>query len=117
MFAAVYRWRVDPREEEAFQEGWERVSTAVKEHFGSLGSRLHRAADGTYMSYARWEDEAGRLAYQDHFRIDPIGFRLMDRAVVEELESHEYTIVGNLLEDDRRLPHGLLQAAGPRWDR
>jgi hypothetical protein len=113
MFAAVYRWRVRPGESEAFEEGWERVSVAVKERFGSLGSRLHRAADGTYMSYARWQDEPGRLAYQDHYRVDPIGFRLMERAVQEELEAHDYTIIGNLLEDGSSLhAQGLILPAG-----
>ncbi|MGK4585256.1 antibiotic biosynthesis monooxygenase family protein [Kitasatospora sp. HPMI-4] len=108
MFAAVYRWRVHPGEEAAFQEGWERLSIRVQKEFGSLGSRLHRSPDGTYMSYARWHHESDRLAYRDHYRVDPIGFRLMHGAITEELPSEEFTIVGDLLDDAGLLPVGLL---------
>jgi hypothetical protein len=31
-----------------FVDGWQRVTTAIRENCGSYGSRLHRAADGTW---------------------------------------------------------------------
>lgn len=107
MFVAIYRWRIKPGQEAAFEQGWERTSIEVRSMHGSLGSRLHRSDDGTYMSYARWNSVEERERYRAHFRTDPIGFRLMRDAVEEELPAMEFTIVGNLLEEGV-MPQGIL---------
>jgi hypothetical protein len=33
---------------------WEIVTREIRDHEGGLGSRLHRAADGTWVAYAQW---------------------------------------------------------------
>ena len=53
-FAVVYRWRVVPAKEEQFQQAWEVLTREFYAQEGSLGSRLHRAADGTWLAYAQW---------------------------------------------------------------
>ena len=52
-FAVVYRWRVIPGREAEFVAAWRTLTAALRES-GSLGSRLHRAADGTWLAYAQW---------------------------------------------------------------
>jgi hypothetical protein len=58
MFIALYRWRVKEGHEGRFHEGWRRRTLEIYQHFGSLGSRLHLAEDGTWFGYAQWPDKA-----------------------------------------------------------
>ena len=58
MFVAVYWWRVHPGKEEQFRQAWRRRTELIRERYGSYGSRLHRDADGRFVGYAEWPDEA-----------------------------------------------------------
>jgi heme-degrading monooxygenase HmoA len=58
MFVAVYWWRVHPGKEEQFRRAWRRGTELITEIYGSHGSRLHRNADGRFVGYAEWPDEA-----------------------------------------------------------
>jgi heme-degrading monooxygenase HmoA len=58
MFVAVYWWRVHPGKEEQFRRAWRRGTALITKKYGSLGSRLHRDADGRFVGYAEWPDEA-----------------------------------------------------------
>lgn len=66
MFVAVYRWKLKEGVERKFREGWRRRTEEIYRKCGSLGSRLHRAEDGTWVAYAQWPDrrawEAARHA-------------------------------------------------------
>lgn len=63
-FSVLYRWRLHPGMEPSFIEAWSRVSALLLEHRGSLGSRLHKGADGIWYSYAQWPSaEARSLAF------------------------------------------------------
>ena len=69
MFIALYRWQLIEGQEGRFQQGWHRLTELYKKH-GSLGSRLHRAEDGTWVAYAQWPDKqaweaAGRVQVRD----------------------------------------------------
>lgn len=54
MFVAIYRWRVATEKEPAFRAAWAAMTALIAEQCGSLGSRLHRADDGTLVAYAQW---------------------------------------------------------------
>jgi hypothetical protein len=54
MYIVVYHWQLRPGCEDTFREGWRRVTRALRAERGSLGSRLHRADDGTWVAYAQW---------------------------------------------------------------
>ena len=54
MFIALYRWKLKEGSEGRFREGWRRRTRELYERCGSLGSRLHRAEDGTWVAYAQW---------------------------------------------------------------
>ena len=56
-FAVLYRWRVKPELEATHREGWRRVTEAIRRAHATGGSRLHRAADGSFYAYAVWPDE------------------------------------------------------------
>ena len=53
-FAVSYRWKVDPSMEEQFRSAWEELTQEIRESGGGLGSRLHKASDGTWLAYAQW---------------------------------------------------------------
>ncbi|AGH50465.1 MULTISPECIES: antibiotic biosynthesis monooxygenase family protein [Sphingomonas] len=57
MFVAVYWWRVHPGKEDQFRAAWRRGTELITRIYGSLGSRLHRAADGRFVGIAEWPDE------------------------------------------------------------
>ena len=57
MFVAVYRWKLKDGQEQRFREGWRRRTAEIYRKCGSLGSRLHRAEDGTWVAYAQWPDK------------------------------------------------------------
>lgn len=53
-FCVIYRWKLVAGREQAFRLGWEAMTRELREHAGSLGSRLHRCDDGTWLAYAQW---------------------------------------------------------------
>jgi heme-degrading monooxygenase HmoA len=57
MFVALYRWKLKEGQEQKFREGWRRRTAEIYRKCGSLGSRLHRAEDGTWVAYAQWPDK------------------------------------------------------------
>lgn len=58
--AVLYRWRLRPGLEDEFREAWEEATKRIHRHCASYGARLHRSANGDYVSYARWPSEATR---------------------------------------------------------
>ncbi len=62
MHAVLYRWRIKPGATERFRDAWRRGTAAIQERFKSGGSRLHRAAAGTWIAYAVWPSAEAREA-------------------------------------------------------
>jgi heme-degrading monooxygenase HmoA len=82
-FAVMYKWRLHPGAEEAFIEAWSRSSALLLEHRGSLGSRLHRADDGFWYSYAQWPSKQARALAFAGAPLDPQAFAQMRAAIAE----------------------------------
>ena len=59
ILVVVYRWRLHPGTEAAFTQAWCRVTGLLRAR-GSLGSRLHRGADGIWYGYAQWPSAQAR---------------------------------------------------------
>ena len=55
-FTVIYRWTLKPGREDGFQRNWRLVTEHLRDTCGGLGSRLHRADDGTWVAYAQWPD-------------------------------------------------------------
>lgn len=56
MFAILYSFQVKPGQEPQFETAWETLTRLFLEHANSLGSRLHKPLNGTYIAYAQWPD-------------------------------------------------------------
>jgi quinol monooxygenase YgiN len=54
MFCVVYQWQVKADKEEQFRQSWCTITEAIFCQNGSLGSRLHKNDDGTFVAYAQW---------------------------------------------------------------
>lgn len=67
-FVVLYRWRLQPEREAAFIQGWSRLTELLRQR-GSLGSRLHRGADGLWYGYAQWPSNQVR---QSAFALGPL---------------------------------------------
>lgn len=62
MFAAIYRFKLKPEQETAYQEYWHIIAKYFIEKCGAIGSCLHKGADGLWVAYSRWPDKATRDA-------------------------------------------------------
>jgi heme-degrading monooxygenase HmoA len=82
-FSVIYRWRLHAGAEQSFIAAWSRISELLLTQRGSLGSRLHRGADGWWYSYAQWPSaEARELAFSGA-PLDPEAMRQMQEAIAE----------------------------------
>lgn len=81
-FVVLYRWRLHPDHEAAFIRGWSRLTELLRER-GSLGSRLHRGADGLWYSYAQWPSDKVRQAAFALGPLDEAASAQMQAAVAE----------------------------------
>lgn len=83
MFTVLYRWRLHEGSESAFTEAWSTVSRLLLQERGSLGSRLHRAADGSYYSYAQWPSAEARDRAFEQGPVDAAALEIMRAAIAE----------------------------------
>ncbi len=58
MFVAAYWWKVHPGKEKQFRAALRRGTELIRQTYGSLGSRLHRDAEGRFIGVAEWPDQA-----------------------------------------------------------
>lgn len=92
MFVAVYRWRLRPGSEAQFAADW-RVGTLVaRERYGSGGSALFKAADGTWVAVARWPDRESRGAFFTRTHYDADLRARQAEAVLEDLTDPAYEL-------------------------
>jgi quinol monooxygenase YgiN len=84
-FAVIYRWRLHAGAEEAFVEAWSRISERLLAERGSLGSRLHRAPDGVWYSYAQWPSADARERAFAAGAVDPEASARMREAISQTL--------------------------------
>ena len=54
IFSVILEFDVVDGNEIAFVELWEQTTQIIYQHFGSLGSRLHRDCTGKFIAYAQW---------------------------------------------------------------
>ena len=100
MFVALYRWKVREGHEKNFLEGWHRRTEEIYRHYGSLGSRLHQAEDGTWVAYAQWPDRQTYDAAQSIPLIDSEA-RTMFRESIEEAYPDIYmNVTDDLLQSE-----------------
>lgn len=82
-FTVIYRWELAPDREDAFIAAWRTVTRKIRDHHGGLGSRLHRADDGTWVAYAQWPDRESWQKLQGAPPVDENASATMGAAVVK----------------------------------
>jgi quinol monooxygenase YgiN len=97
MLCVIYRWRLKPGREDEFVAAWERLTRAIRDHRGGLGSRLHRAENGLWVAYAQWPDRATWESARDRETADPKAAAAMAEAVAERAEPLLLDVVADLL--------------------
>ena len=96
MVVFLYRWRIKPEKEAQFIEAWSEITAYYREHFDSLGSRLHRDDDGIFYAYAQWESvEQRENAFQNSPKSEA-GERMRE-AIEESFEEVRLEIVSDYL--------------------
>ena len=82
-FAVIYRFRIKPGLEPQFIAAWERATHAIRTQRGGLGSRLHRAGDGSLLAYAQWPSREAWETARTAEPPDPEASALMREAIAE----------------------------------
>lgn len=85
-FAVIYRWRIRKGMEEHFQQGWETVTKLLLKEREALGSRLHKAEDGTWYGYAQWPSKQVWERSRELGPLDPVATSAMKEATEESFE-------------------------------
>lgn len=99
MFTVTYRFTIHPQQNEAFEESWKEVTKLIYQHCGSLGSRLYKASEDSYIGIAQWPDKAAWENY-DLTEVDPENWRAKMRACCISIEKlDELELVHDLWEE------------------
>ena len=85
-FAVIYRWRIHPGMEDRFVAAWETLTRGIRDGRGGLGSRLHRAEDGTWVAYAQWPDRETWKNMQELDSVDAAASAVFKEAVAERFD-------------------------------
>ena len=115
MFVAVYWWRVHPGKEEQFRAAWRRGTELIRARYGSYGSRLHRDADGRFVGYAEWPDEATwRAAFDRKMVYDDPATRAAFVDAIAEVPADADPIFTMTVTDDLLLRAGGMASPQPK---
>lgn len=101
MFIAIYRWRLKSGCEDRFKEGWTRRTQELSRVAGSLGSRLHRAEDGTWLAYAQWPDRTTWEAAWQKPVADEEARTMMRDSIEQSFDDTYLTVEADLLVSAR----------------
>ena len=86
-----------PGTEERFIRCWAEMTELIKVECGGLGSRLHRAADGTLFAYAQWPS---REAWERMGAVEASGRRSeLSREWAEISNPSETIFAGDVVTD------------------
>lgn len=97
-FCVLYRFRVHPQHERNFITAWSKITAAIRQQHGGLGSRLHRAEDGLWLAYAQWPDrQSWERAGQQTQPVDAEAAQHMAEAIAERFPPLPLTPVKDML--------------------
>lgn len=96
MFVVIYRWRLKPDFEDQFGRDWRDATIEAREKYGSGGSSLFRAEDGTYVAIARWPDRESRERFFARRDRTPALSERMAAAIEETFPALELETVHDL---------------------
>lgn len=94
----LHRFRLKSGQEDDFVSAWERLTDVLREECGALGSRMHKADDGTYVAYARWPSRAVWQNSQDN-PPKSAARSLMAATIEERFPEQHFEIVSDRLAE------------------
>lgn len=98
MFVVIYKFTIHPENETVFIKAWHDLTNLIYEFEGSLGSRLHKETENSFIAYAQWPNETkfnNSGNNLPHFADD---IRKIMRESCEKVEVlHKMKIVNDLL--------------------
>jgi quinol monooxygenase YgiN len=97
MFAVLYRFKLKPGTEPTFREAWRAATEAIRKHYGTSGSRLHRTNDGDLVAYAVWPDRAAWERARGLPSVSPESGAAMRACMVEPATVTPLDVVDDLL--------------------
>lgn len=105
MFIVLYRWELKPEQVKEFKEGWSEIVHRNIEKYGALGSRLHKASDGSWYSYSQWNN---RSCWQSAFNLDDSNQTARQKMVNAIIKAYEPVTMApslnHLLSDEMVIP-------------
>ncbi len=57
MISIIYQFDLKPKQEDDFIQAWHEMTLLIYKFENSLGSRLHKKDDRTFIAYALWPDQ------------------------------------------------------------
>ena len=101
MFAAIYSFKVKKGEEDIFIKSWRSLTELIYEFEGSLGSRLHKQADGLYIAYAQWPSKDIWKNAGQNLPDFADGVKKLMKAACSSIETiHELEMVSDFIQPD-----------------
>lgn len=60
MYTVLYQWNVHHEKHDDFISGWEAVTDHYIANHASLGSKLHKISETSFMAFAQWPSKEAR---------------------------------------------------------
>ncbi len=102
MFTVIYQFKVQQGREEDLVQSWRALTDLIYKYEGSLGSRLHKENETTFIAYAQWPDkETWENAGSNMPEEEANKARELMKASCSEINTlHELEVVDDVLKDD-----------------
>lgn len=100
MFTVIYSFQVKQGEVQSFKKAWRDMTLLILEYEGSLGSRLHKQNELTYIGYAQWPTKNAWINSGNNLPEASEEIRKIMRATCEKIETlFELEVVDDLLKN------------------
>lgn len=100
MFTVNYRFIIHSQQNKAFEESWKEVTALIYQHCSSLGSRLYKTSEDSYIGIAQWPDKQS-WEQADVSTFDAVGWRSKMRACCESIEKlNELELIHDLWAEE-----------------
>lgn len=103
MFVIVYSFKVKPNQHREFEKVWKDLTQLIYDYAGSLGSRLHKQDDNSYIAYAQWPSEK---VWKEAGSELPEASKELKEKMYNSCESiellHELEVIDDLLKVEQR---------------
>ena len=98
MFIVIYSFKLKENSEKDFIESWKGLTLLIRNHEGSLGSRLHKKDSLNYIAYAQWPDKITWKNSGNKLPAEAVQHRINMKNTCTEIKTeYELSVVEDLL--------------------